>query len=478
MGDNKKTLDIPKEQELHIFLTEENPEITIKLEQGKAEIEGIELPENIEKTFTSKNLIIYCWENSKVTLSGSKNDSYVSGRNKDTMREYIVAHYNITQLRFAALTSNQIGPRVLITGSNNTGKTAFCHMMLNYSLKLGWTPIYCDLDLDNEISIPGSIAATVIDHTVPNDFLIDNSIVLYNGSKKENINYYLYESQICEIADICKKKMNYDLVTWKKKMNLIKENDNNQNKENMTEENEIYNKNYYVNCEQPTIASSGIIIHCPFIDSSMKEKNIYNTIIKEFDVNLVYVIDNEKLSLDIANYCEKEQDKKISVILLSKLSGLEQNSNSKEIIDQNKITAYFKGPFQNFKINEIKVNLSTYKLLQVTSTSVTQSVLPIGQSSDLTLILKQYTIDDKNLLNKIVAIISLDEKSIDELDSNFDKNTRSYKYVDLFAKSPVSFFAIINKIDKKNNTITICGPCIQLVHKYLLVGDLTQQLYK
>ena len=460
MGEFTKTLDIPKENELHICLKEEET-ISVKLEQGKAEIEGIELPENIEKSFSNRNIIIYFWEDSKITLhslSLSKDPSYISNRNIDTMREYIVAHYNITQLRFDALTSNQIGPRVLITGSNNCGKTAFCHMMLNYSLKLGWTPIYCDLDLDNEIGLPGSIAATVIDTTIPNDFLIDNSIMLYTGSKSDELNYYLYESQICEIADICKEKMNYDLLAWKKKMYL------NSN---------INEGKSYVNSEHPTLYASGMIIHCPFIESNIKEKNIYNTIIKEFDINLVYVIDNEKLSLDIKNYCEKLNDKNISVILLSKLSGLEQNREYREFVEESKINSYFKGPFLNFKINEIKVSLSTYKLLQVTSSSVTSSVLPIGQSSDLNLIVRQYNIDDDGLLYRIVAIIALDEKSINELDNGFEDNSISInRYVDIFAKAPVSFFAVINKIDKSNNTITICGPCIQLVHKYLLIGDL------
>ena len=58
MGEFTKTLDIPKENELHICLKEEET-ISVKLEQGKAEIEGIELPENIEKSFSNKNIIIY-----------------------------------------------------------------------------------------------------------------------------------------------------------------------------------------------------------------------------------------------------------------------------------------------------------------------------------------------------------------------------------------------------------------------------------
>lgn len=381
---------------------------------------------------------------------------YISTRNGDVMREYIVAHYCVNEMRNQALLNNQIGPRVLVTGSNLCGKSSFCHMLLNYSLKLGWTPIYCDLDLENEISIPGSIAATVVDYIVPNDFMIDNSIILYNGNTKNDFNYYLYESQITELASICQEKLQYDLAQWKKKTNIGKDNYN--------------TKESFINCEHPTLYSSGIIIHCPLIETMIsKDKNIYNTIIKEFDINLVYVIENEKLSNDIMNLCDK-QGKKISILLLSKITGINEDLAYKEYLEQQRFNEYLKGPFMNFKISELKVNLSTYKLLQVTSSNVSSSVLPIGQSSDLNLLVREVTIDEDNLLHKIIAIIALDEKIITDLDVNFDKKLNDY--VDLFSKAPVNFFGIINKVDKKGNCITVCSPCIQLTHKYLLIGNI------
>jgi polynucleotide 5'-kinase involved in rRNA processing len=53
---------------------------------------------------------------------------------------------------------------------------------LNYSLKLGWTPIFCDLDLNqNEITPPGCIAATLIEEQFPNDDLVENSISFFHG---------------------------------------------------------------------------------------------------------------------------------------------------------------------------------------------------------------------------------------------------------------------------------------------------------
>ena len=36
---------------------------------------------------------------------------------------------------------------------------------------------------------------------------------------------------------------------------------------------------------------------------------------------------------------------------------------------------------------------------------------------------------------------------------------------------------IIKKVDTKSNTITICGPCVELPHKYLIIGDLKYSHY-
>ena len=139
------------------------------------------------------------------------------------MKDYIVSYYMLNEIRNKCLLDNQIGPRVLVCGSPLCGKITFCHMLLNYGLKLGWTPIYCDIDLDNEINIPGTISATVVDNLIPNDYLIDNSISFYNGCKYDNINYFLYEKQLIELAKIIKEKLNYDLNLFKDKKKIDEE---------------------------------------------------------------------------------------------------------------------------------------------------------------------------------------------------------------------------------------------------------------
>ena len=399
-----------------------------------------------------------------------KGKPFTSNSNVKVMQKTILAHYNINNMRNISLINNEIGPRVLVMSSNNNlvGKS-FCHILLNYSLKIGWTPIYCDLDLDNEINIPGCISATVVDHVVPNDFLIDNSISFYTGTKKENLNNFLYENQISELGKLCIQKLEFDLNSWKKSKNLSNDN----------------SKFCFVNSEYPTLYSSGMIINCPslVINDKDRESSIYSTIIRDFRINLIYIIDNEKLFYDLKDLINNNNN--ISIILIPKIEGIELNSQYQNYMEEQRLSFYFKGTFLNeafedtklnlttllnIKLTEFKLDLEQYKLIQIVSSNVSSDALPIEGSSDLNLVINEYKIDDDPLLYRIVEIVSLDEKDINDLDAIFEQGKNNF--VDLFSKAPVSFFGVIIKVDKNSNSITICSRCNQLEHKYILIGHL------
>ena len=399
---------------------------------------------------------------------------FKSNSNVEVMQKTILAFYNINNMRNLSLVKNEIGPRVLIMSSNIylDGKS-FCHILLNYSLKIGWTPIYCDLDLNNEINIPGCISATVVDHIVPNDFLIDNSISFYNGTRKENLNNFLFENQISELGKLCIEKLEYDLNSWKKSKNLTNDN----------------SKYYFVNCEYPTLYSSGIIINCPSLEiiDKDRENSIYSTIIKDFKINLIYVIDNEILFYNLQNLINKNQ---ISIILIPKIEGIEkQNRQYQSYMEEQKLSFYFKGTninesfednhesftkLLNIKLTEFKLDLEQYKLIQIVSSNVSSDALPIEGSSNLNLVINEYKIDNDTLY-RIVEIVSLEDKDINELNANFEKSKNNY--VDLFSRAPVSFFGVIIKVNENSKSITICSPYNQLKHKYILIGDLKYSKY-
>ena len=378
------------------------------------------------------------------------------------MGEYIIANYFIDKLRYISLTENYVGPRILIIGSPTSGEKEFSHTLINYSLKLGYTPIFCDLDLENEISVPGCISASVVDHLVPNDFLFDNSISFFTGTlfskRNENMNWPLYEMQLIELGNICIEKLEQDCMNWKKSMNIV-----NENKEN---------KMSFISPPKPTLFSSGLIINCPMIENDEQAKNIYKTIIESYKITTIYVIENEKLKNVFKNIIKNMGKNKeiINLELVSRLAGNDSIINE-EIKRQKKITKYFKGPFNNFGLKQIKLDLSEYKFIRIIPSDISSSMVPIGSSADLKMVFKRYTIkDEEELLKKLVCFVYLEEKDIKELDSEFDND--SNRYVEKFAKATVSYFGFITLVDKENNKITICCPFDEPQHKYVLVGNI------
>ena len=59
----------------------------------------------------------------------------------------------------AATTTKQQGPRVMVVGPPESGKSSLCKVLVAYACKVGRTPLWVDLDpVDNALSIPGTLA--------------------------------------------------------------------------------------------------------------------------------------------------------------------------------------------------------------------------------------------------------------------------------------------------------------------------------
>lgn len=56
------------------------------------------------------------------------------------------------------------GPRVIVVGPTDSGKSSLSMMLLNWASKQSWKPTFVDLDIgQGSITIPGCIAATPIE---------------------------------------------------------------------------------------------------------------------------------------------------------------------------------------------------------------------------------------------------------------------------------------------------------------------------
>lgn len=66
--------------------------------------------------------------------------------NETPMTSYLNTHLALEQLRQKMKKEKELGPRVLVIGPHDVGKTSLCKILMSYSLRQGGTPIYVSLD--------------------------------------------------------------------------------------------------------------------------------------------------------------------------------------------------------------------------------------------------------------------------------------------------------------------------------------------
>lgn len=76
---------------------------------------------------------------------------------------YINIHGQLQSLRDEALRNKSSGPRVMIIGPTDVGKSTICRTLVSYAVRCGTNPIFVDLDVgQSDLVVPGTISASII----------------------------------------------------------------------------------------------------------------------------------------------------------------------------------------------------------------------------------------------------------------------------------------------------------------------------
>lgn len=123
--------------------------------------------------FKGQNLAIFTWKGATIEIENHDHLYHEHrlqnpggyGDQKSQMRELVNLNHILEQMRAQALNQKYSGPRVFITGNQNSGKTSITRTLVNYAVKLGWSPLLVDLDVtQNTISAPGCLSAALIEN--------------------------------------------------------------------------------------------------------------------------------------------------------------------------------------------------------------------------------------------------------------------------------------------------------------------------
>ena len=196
---------------------------TILLRKGSCELWGLELVLGKPHILTDGGfkLALFTWHGCVVDIECENLDIAYTTDETNCNIAYVNTHAQLEALRDQAASSSTDGPRVLICGPTDTGKTSLLKILTAYACKLGRAPLVVDLDTnDNTLSIPGTISACPLNYDalsiethaatgVPPGTA--SSLVMWHGSASQ-LTPELWKAQVTALASKINRRASGDAL--------------------------------------------------------------------------------------------------------------------------------------------------------------------------------------------------------------------------------------------------------------------------
>jgi len=151
--------------------------IAVRLVSGSAERDGTALALNKTYTFVSTKSKLLTWHGCTLEVEGTCVDRVAEYPHPEAspMVSYLNLHMALKDLRRAAANATggrggayqhqhqqQLGPRVVVCGPRNSGKTSLARTLTAWAARMGHQPLVANVDPEEGVlSLPGTISAAV-----------------------------------------------------------------------------------------------------------------------------------------------------------------------------------------------------------------------------------------------------------------------------------------------------------------------------
>jgi polyribonucleotide 5'-hydroxyl-kinase len=119
------------------------------LTEGQGEIFGTELAPNQTYRFQGRKAAVFTWTGCKIETTGSNVVEYVG--HETSMETNLNIHVALENLREEAERNDAVGPRVMIVGPGDVGKTSMAKTLLGYGARNGNSVVLVDIDPEEVI---------------------------------------------------------------------------------------------------------------------------------------------------------------------------------------------------------------------------------------------------------------------------------------------------------------------------------------
>eukprot|EP01105_Mastigella_eilhardi_P006039 TRINITY_DN17654_c0_g1_i1.p1 TRINITY_DN17654_c0_g1~~TRINITY_DN17654_c0_g1_i1.p1 ORF type:complete len:431 (-),score=91.94 TRINITY_DN17654_c0_g1_i1:29-1300(-) len=411
-----KVWDLTAAQELR-FEVAWDAAVTVVLLTGTCECFGTELAAQQTYKFAGgTKLALFSWAGCKLQLQGECH-AYVAGNTP--MPAYLSLHNQLETLRsMAKANSSEAGPVIVLCGPVDCGKSTIARILLAYAARLGYTPLYVDLDVgQGAITIPGVVSAVGVEKPPqPCEGLSSPGcstppVGFFYGHLSLDKNPSLYKVNVESLAKVVQDKL----------------------------------------ATNPLAKRSGVIINtCGWIDGLGFELLLHD--IEAFNANHVAVIEHERLFHDISE--RLAPGRPVNVLKLPKSGGVvsrDQNFRRKNRV--NRIREYFYGVNGDLCPHSTVLNFSETTIYRIGGNPAAPlSALPIGQTPSQDPVRLVEVTPSSELVHSVIAVMHCGDSAA------------------ILANNVAGFLYITN-VDFDKRTLTVLAPCPgDLPSRFALVG--------
>jgi polyribonucleotide 5'-hydroxyl-kinase len=451
MSTDWKEYDIAAENELRCEVKESHV-LSVRLVKGDAECFGVELALNKIYKFSDQNMAIFSWYGCKLEFfltniedSTKLHDDYYCA-DSTPMIAYVNTHAQLEARRDVAVNNDDSGPRVLILGSEDSGKSSVARILYSYAARLDRTPIYVDLDLGESGfgGTPGSVVAVPVEKSML-------SVTEGLSSPLTPLVYFVGAMSVKDSPDVFHHHISLLANGIKKRLSIDRE-----------------------------TKTSGVIINTgkdlTHIDQA--NENVLANIIQEFEVDVILVMD--KTGDKIFNKLCKLQTSGIipatsTIVKLPSSKGIVvRDQSTRERIRKIRIDEYFyglkvlRGTSNGLKPHKISLSLSKLIFLRTNNIQIASELMPISsaQAKHQEKVRLSVVRPTGDLCSQIVAVLHVPTVEIDSTDINIPLG---------LINSNVGGFMHIIDIDVDADIITCLTPCPTSIEtlpsKYVVTGN-------
>eukprot|EP01133_Synstelium_polycarpum_P009813 gene9813-11463_t len=329
---------------------------------------------------------------------------------------YARVHKVIDDVRLQIIGGKEHGPKVIICGPTDVGKSSLSKILLGYSTRLGYSPSFVDLDPgQGSVTLPGAICATIIDKPVDIEEGLSNTVpfVQFYGHTSLDANPNLYKALIGSIGASVERRMD---------------------------------------SSEPARTSGMIINTCGWIEGLGYQLLLDSIAILK--ANIIVVMDNEKLYSEIAR--EHANNPGIRVLKLAKSGGVYLRSSVfRKKTRMSKIREYFYGINSDLCPHFTFVDFKDVTIFKTGGgPAAPSSALPIGAQSVIDPLALQESSPTPDMVHSIMAV-------------SYTKNPQN------ILRSNIAGFLYVTEVNMETKKMTLLAPCPgELPSRYLLLGTL------